>query len=316
MNTGTPLPYLDLRPSLRDSSQLDRLAIEWLEWLYHGRGRSKRTINTYGVYLRLYFDWCRSKGVKPLAPSLEELEAFLVRPRLRQGKGKSGAPSTQRGNVTVLKGWFTWMHQRGHIPTNPTLELFGPKRPNTLPKPVPDKHWVTMWSSTLDDRMRLALGLGYFCGLRRLEMCELRGSQIKDETIVSFVRKGGGEDSLRWRQMVQIYVDLRPELIEPHADTFIELMQSARGQQRILWVDGQQFYKRMVKLCDKLGIPTYTPHQLRHSCATNLVKLGMRETMVAELLNHSSVDITRKYAQFNGADLDDWRRSVMRRDAT
>jgi len=54
-----------------------------------------------------------------------------------------------------------------------------------------------------------------------------------------------------------------------------------------------------VKILEKAGLSHkgYTLHCLRHTCATDLLNAGMRLECVQQLLGHSTVEMTRRYAR-------------------
>jgi site-specific recombinase XerD len=54
-----------------------------------------------------------------------------------------------------------------------------------------------------------------------------------------------------------------------------------------------------VKMLEKAGLSHkgYTLHCLRHTCATDLLNAGMRLECVQQLLGHSTVEMTRRYAR-------------------
>ena len=58
-----------------------------------------------------------------------------------------------------------------------------------------------------------------------------------------------------------------------------------------IWRHGRQ-------LQDKLGIPRedqFSPHNLRHSAATNLALAGVPPLIIQKQLNHSSLEMTMHY---------------------
>lgn len=59
------------------------------------------------------------------------------------------------------------------------------------------------------------------------------------------------------------------------------------------------FRVRFCKYIDKAGLAGkgYTLHCLRHTCATDLLNAGMRLECVQQLLGHSSIEMTRRYAR-------------------
>lgn len=296
-----------------DSTSPEGLAIAWLSWLRDVKGRSPRTIDSYGVIVRQYLAWCYDIiPLEPLAPDVTDLERFVTRPRIRQARGQMGSAATRRQDVVVLQQWFQWLLRRGHLRVDPTVDLCAPSVKPNMPKPIPDADWLVLWTGVTNQRLRLAMGLGYYCGLRRKEITELRGAQITDETIVSFVRKGGGEDSLPWRSLVGVYAEHMPHLALNHEQFAAELQAHARsmGTERLFWTDGQQMRKNMTKLCARVGTPHYTPHQLRHSFVTNLLRARVPPHLVMSLANHTKFDMTKRYMKAGGTELDEWRRGL------
>lgn len=302
--------------SPRDSNTPSGLGIQWLDWLMVTKGRQPRTGEAYSIVLRQWIVWCDGQNIDPLYPELSELEEFVQRPRTRQAHGKMGSASTRRGEIVALRQWFKWLAQRGHVAADPTLELEAPSVKAGLPKPIPDGDWRILLGAQMTPRLRLALGLGYYCGLRRAELSALTGRQITETHIKVFVRKGGGDDTLPWRSMVSVYEEHLPQLI-PEPERFVEgLLTHAQdvGGNLMFWTEGQAMYKYMTRVCRKAGLPHYTPHQLRHSCATNLIRASVPMALVASMLNHSSLDITKRYVRAGGDELDEWRRRVTKRE--
>ena len=61
----------------------------------------------------------------------------------------------------------------------------------------------------------------------------------------------------------------------------------------------QAFRMIFIKYLDKAGLShkDYTPHCLRHTCASDLLNAGMRLECVQQILGHSSIEMTRRYAR-------------------
>ena len=54
--------------------------------------------------------------------------------------------------------------------------------------------------------------------------------------------------------------------------------------------------KGFTTACEKAGIENFHPHDLRHTCATWLVQAGVSIREVAEVLRHSDIRVTMRYA--------------------
>jgi integrase len=58
----------------------------------------------------------------------------------------------------------------------------------------------------------------------------------------------------------------------------------------------QNIKKSFATACAKAGLEDFHPHDLRHTCATWLVQAGVSIREVAELLRHSNIQVTMRYA--------------------
>jgi integrase len=306
---------------LRDDSPLGTssvpsntdLAIAYLDWCAHVRNRTPETLRAYQSTLVAFLDFIGPTDVRCV--DHQTMEAFTMRARLRRGRGRTGAPATRKKEVAILRAFYAWLESTQRVTRSPARMLHGPTVHNVNPKPVPEDQWRSVWLSDLPDGMRVALGLGYFCGLRRAEVVALRADQITSTSIVNFTRKGGGEHSLPWAEMVGVLEDKLPELIDQHGTFGISLGRLRQQSGSLLpWASlvPQAFNKRLGALCSRLGVAPFTPHQLRHSCATNLLRAGVPLHLVAKLLNHSNTTITLRYVKAGGDELREWRAGLDR----
>lgn len=58
-------------------------------------------------------------------------------------------------------------------------------------------------------------------------------------------------------------------------------------------VDPRNFSRLVGELCQKAGIGHWSPHELRHSCASLLLAQGVPLEVVSEVLGHSSIRVTK-----------------------
>lgn len=296
-----PDSELETQPSL----SAEVLGVEWLKWNSEVAQRAERTTAKYADVLIAWLAFCQRHGLNPLRPATQDLEAFMTRKR---SNGRKGKPATQQLDASVLRNWYTWLTQRGKLPSNPSLDLIPPRGKTREPRPVLDEHWRTLWNSDLPPRLRAILGMGYYCGLRRSEIHALRCEQVSPTRLVHFVRKGGGEDTLPWVDMAETIAERLPALLpDPYAFTTSVHHVRSKYERLSPWQNVNHFYKRLAQLCDGVGIPRYGPHQLRHSAATNLCAAGVPIHIVKELMNHNSIDTTMLYVRAGATELRQWR---------
>ena len=61
---------------------------------------------------------------------------------------------------------------------------------------------------------------------------------------------------------------------------------------------GNAFYRKMVRFAAKMGLPTYHPHQLRHTFATKAAPHDLEGTR--SQLGHSDIRTTKRYIDDDG----------------
>lgn len=288
----------------------EQVVLEWLRWSAEHANRSRHTMASYTATMAALLDWLGGQHLTLV--DTEQLERFTLRARPRRG-GRRGSPATRKREISTLCSFYKWLEGRvGGGWVAPTRVLRTPRVPMQLPKPIPDSDWLPVWRLDLCDSDRVMLGLGYGCGLRRQEIVSLSGRQITPTRIVSFIRKGGGEDSLQWAAMVDTYDQKLPHLL-PDSQQFHDAMGRLRRRDAgslLAWsttnVDAAN--KRVKRLCERADVRPWTPHQMRHSCATNLISAGVPLPIVSRLLNHSHISITMRYVRAGGDELRQWLR--------
>lgn len=294
------------------------LVLQFLEHQLHVRNRQPTTVNTYAHGLQSWLRWPHG-GL--LVATHHEMEAWVLRPRVRRAHGRQGAAATRKKDVAILRTFYRWCIAQGLLTSDPTLNLHAPTVHNVLPKPVPEPLWHQVWlkaDSQVSIPDRVMLGLGYFVGLRRSEITRLEADQITPSRLVGLKRKGGGEDAVPYAEMVGVVADELPHLIgDP--DAFLgplhELRKRRRGQLLMPWgdetgIDPQTVNRRLTAVFRRLHCVTvFTPHQMRHSCATNLIGAGVPLPIVCNLMNHSSIEITMRYVKAGESELQAWRRA-------
>jgi site-specific recombinase XerD len=286
----------------------EAVVARFVSYLSRVRNRSKDTVRAYDSLLRMWVD--HLDGHPIFQVSLEQMEDFVNRPRMRRGAGTNGAPASRKRDADILRSFYRWAHENRLTDENLALALHGPTVHNINPKPVPDDVWLQIWTPKLTPPDAVMLGFGFFLGLRRSEMADLSAAQVTDERIVNFVRKGGGEDTLDWRTVMRIYEQKFPTLL---GGTFFyeavaEVTHRQRGQRYLLPFGGtgDRVTKRVSHLGKQAGLRGFSPHMLRHSAATNLLRAGVPLHLVKDILNHSSIDITMRYVKAGGSQLKEW----------
>lgn len=311
------------------------LAAEYLDW-QRKRNRSRETVFVYTDVLTKLLAWI---GSIPLATvSTRTLEGFVERPRARRrpaharGQVIEGSPATRRRDITIIRSFYKYLTERGHLAINPSLLLVPPQVHNIAPRAIDDDVWRAVWCHrSLDDTERIVLALGFFCGLRRQELVDLTPAtfDLDGARLVNFTRKGGSQDSFAYGSAVRLISERLHQLAPTGADAVlgqVEQYVQARGSEPYLlawgdhlgrdddarlhgrtrldryplgWTPPHVLNKRLRGILRRCGLPedTFSPHALRHSFVTNLLRAGAPLHVVSRLASHADVATTMRYVK-------------------
>lgn len=309
------------------SRELSAEAEGYLLWLTRSRGRTAATVSMYRRILEKFYEDCVGSA-EIEAVTAAEIEHFLQRPRGGRAKGETASAATQHRDASCIRGMYEWCVNSGLIVRNPAALVSTPTIRNVAPKPISDDAWKLLQEATrLADRV--ALGLMFFGGLRREEVTRLRTSHVDlgNRRLCNFVRKGGGEGSLALGTMLSVFERRLPHLgaadfwpdfqravsEQAGGDFVLGWSDLGRPQKRpadctleVGQLDPQHLNHWLDRICESVQAPRCSPHQLRHSTATNLIRAGVPLPIVSSLMNHSNVHTTMRYVRAGGDELGEW----------
>ncbi len=210
-----------------------------------------------------------------------------------------GARSSAR-QLSGLRGFFKFLVRERAVPEDPTLLVDRPKMRAKLPR-VMSYEEVERLLAAPDVRTTAGLchaamlQLMYASGLRVSELVGLRvGDMDLQRGLVSPLGKGGkrrlvpvGEVALGW---VERYLrEARPRVAEEGATA---LFASPRGGH----YTREHFWRLVRAYAVQAGIvPLPSPHKLRHSFATHLLRGGADLRAVQAMLGHADLGTTEIY---------------------
>lgn len=305
------------------------------EWMTSVRRLQGGTVYAYGETLRYFAEWIDMSDLEAITS--QDIEAFMSRERARV---KIGMPSTQDRDRVALMAFWKWAVAHGEAVGNPTLDVAVPKVRSRKPKAVDDDLWARLWGAEMPVEDRAWLGLMCFAGLRRREVVSLTPPQVdaKRGLLMYLSRKGGNEDVVEYAEMVRIVASGLPKVCpEPRAflDEVALHAERREGEHRFLtmdkpasqtmrdrasfghdpWMpDPHVINYRLMKLLGMAGLPRtqFSPHALRHTCVTNLLRCGVPIEVVSDAVGHSNIDTTRRYVKTAGR-LVEWRQRLEKR---
>lgn len=290
------------------------------------------TITSYESTMYRFTAWCeeRHPNVSWSTMTAEIIEEWMQRER--RG-GIIGSAATQSRDLCCVQSFYRYLKLRDIVRRDPTLDVPLPQVHNRKPKAISDDIWERFWLSDISADDRVWIGLGCFAGLRRREITALAPEQVDIERglLHGVQRKGGSEDVVEFVEMATILHERLPRVL-PDLDDWLAMVEDLRlfreGERTLVVLDNpatehaqraHSLYdpllpsptvinKQLVRVLKQAGLPpsTFSPHALRHTCATNLLRCGLPIEVVADCLGHSSPKITMRYSKTAGR-LAEWR---------
>lgn len=187
--------------------------------------------------------------------------------------------------ISVLRSFFEHKRDSGE-----KIKVLGDtqiKTPKTLPKPVNTDVIKKAIESCDDITERLIVTLAYSAGLRISELENLTLDSVGGDWIKVEHGKGGKDRMVPMLPEVKNILNIYIDSVKPVRYLFWD------GTKRL----SQNCLRyKIAKIFQRVGYKV-TPHQLRHSFATDLLNKGARITDVSELLGHKELATTKIYTK-------------------
>lgn len=256
----------------------------FLEALIAEKGRSPRTIESYGADLRAA-DAALPGGL--MGADAGDIQAYL--------SSLPDAAASVARHASALRGFYKFLMLEKIISKNPTANLELPKRARTLPKLLTAEEIELLISSAGDTknatRLRAMLELTYASGLRVSELCELPVTAILGDRLLIH-GKGAKE------RMVPMHAGAIAALsrwMDARGDAESKYVFPSSGKSGHITRDG--FFKIMKKCAVLAGLDParVSPHVLRHSFASHLLAGGANLRAIQTMLGHEDISTTQIY---------------------
>lgn len=224
--------------------------------------RSTDTAQFHGYRIGRWIEGRRASEAREVAAKIKEdlLEAY--------------APATVNRSLGALKKALALAWEKGK-----TAQDY-----SSLVKRVPENNQRTTYLTMAEvkkladcasENVRAAIWIALLTGCRRGEVCKIAEGDIGKKSIRILA---GNTKTLRYRE-VPIVPALRPWLKHLPLQINFEGVKSGFRRAR-----------------EKAGMEHVNFHDLRHSCATIMLGLGVDLHVVREILGHTSIKTTERYA--------------------
>lgn len=267
---------IDEAPPDRDS-----VAADWLV--------SRHQANTERAYRRdidAWFDWCDTHGVEVFSARRKHVDLYLA---LLERRGL--ANSTQCRMLSAVSSFYEYARDDWDELVNPAAKVKRPPVGELSMTPYLDAGELSRVLAAADARSPMDAALARmlaYTGARVAELCGASTSDLQAEmgaTTLLVRRKGGRPERLTVARIAA-------EALRRHLDGRVgPLFLDAYGER----MRPYQVTYRVRTLCEAAGVKTVSPHGLRHTMATLMLRKTADPQRVQRLLSHRRVSTTMRY---------------------
>jgi integrase/recombinase XerD len=270
------------------------------------RGLSKNTVDSYKRDLEKLILFLKNNNISsnPITIDKNNLQEFIYQ------IAKEVNPRSQARIISGLRSFFEYLVFEDYRNTNPTTLIESPKIGRKLPDTLSEKD-INILISSIDlshpqgERNRTIIETLYSCGLRVSELINLKISDLFfDEGLIKVVGKGNKERFVpihnTAKKYITFYITKLRTQVAPKKGFEDTLFLNRRGNA----LTRQMIFTIIRKLAEKINLDKkISPHTLRHSFATHLIKNGADLRAIQQMLGHESITTTEVYVHLDNSYL-------------
>jgi len=254
----------------------------------HRRHCRPNTLRSTFSSIAIFLSFAKASHLEEI--TREELFAFIEH---EQDRGMK--PSTVNTRVRTVKAFIGFLVEKGVVRPDLFPKRFTVKVPDSLPRamaPEDVRRLLSVIDHTRDRAMVLVL---LRTGMRIGELLNLmvREVSLKERRVEIYEA-----EKTRVGRVVYLSEDARGALKKwfKERDPEKKFVFYAQGRRAMSYNNARmRFSKYLARAA--LSHRGYTLHCLRHTCASELLNAGMRLECLQQLLGHSSIEMTRRYAR-------------------
>ena len=309
--------------NLDQINDIPDILMEFLEYHSTVRGHSDRTVAAYYMDLKILFRYLkRKRRLVSRDTPFQEIDItdvdldFIQDTRIEElygyqsfspesGQALSAASRCRR--TSSVKSFFNYLTNKRHLlERNVTQELDMPKRQASLPRYLEEsdcEKLLNVCDGPYAERDYCILMLFMSCGLRVSELVSLNVTDLYEDHL-RVLGKGNKERVIFFgdgcREAIDDYLMVRNVAKVQEKDKkalFISQKNCRFGVRGV-----QQMLEKKLLLAG-LDATRYSPHKLRHTAATLMLKNGVDTRALQEVLGHSNLNTTQIYTHLDNTAL-------------
>ncbi len=280
------------------------LVRRFMRYLKLDRNYSVNTQEAYRHDLTYFMRFLSERDLSPMDVKLEDLEQFAA----SLHEYAIGARSQSR-ILFGVRSFYRFLTLDGYLEVDPTELLESPILPKHLPTYLSTEE-VDRLEDSIDlesnegQRNRAIIEVLFSCGLRVSELVNLKFSDLNlDEHFMRVTGKGDKErlvpiSDRAITELQRWFIDRDRLKIKPGEEDYVFLNRRGHHLTRVMILI---MVKRQAEVA---GIKkTISPHTLRHSFATALLRGGADLRVIQVLLGHANIGTTEIYTHLDDESL-------------
>ena len=307
---------------------LDLLEIFLTEHMPFTAGLSENTIRLYKFTFRLLLDFFYTKkgvNAEKLTFAMLDYDAIVAFLDWLENERECSV-STRNVRLAALSSFASYAQNRNLDAASvfcSSIRKIPPKKTAVAPRIVFTTEEISVLlrlpdlSTTEGRRDAALLSLMYASGARAQEICDLRVRDIQfggEHTRLTITGKGNKTRRIiiarPCAETLKKYLIWRDMMHEPNHHVF-----SSRTHEHMTVSCIEAIYKKYVQEAKRLNPELfrekrYSPHIMRHTCATHMLEAGVPLVAIKNFLGHATLATTERYAELSQATVDkhirDW----------
>ena len=250
------------------------------------RGFSRRTIESYLLYNRLFLEFIKKN---PTAVTNDDIRRYL-----ESLKDRGCANSTLNVALNALKFYYRQILKRKFF-----FDIKGAKKSNYLPTVLSKEEIERMLAVTENPKHHFLISLMYSAGLRVSEAVEIRMRDFDPDRKMIMVRQGKGNKDRCTLLSEKLLPVLKKQMALKKPTDY--LFTGAGGKSHLTSESAEKIVRKAAQIA---GVSKKVScHTLRHSFATHLLEAGTSIRYIQELLGHAKLETTQIYTKVANTNL-------------
>ena len=312
--------------NLYELKDVPLIVLEFREYHSSVRGHSDLTVNGYYLDLKILFRFLKLQRGDTAADTsfndinitdididfiksirIEELYRYISFSPEFIGEGRSLSAASRRRRASTVKSFYNYLTTKRHLlDTNICQDLDMPKIKSSLPKYLEESECNRLLAACdgrFKERDYCIIMLFLSCGFRISELVSINLTDVY-ENYIRVLGKGNKERIVFFadgcREAIDDYLAVRDngKILPEHKNALF----ISRDNKRIS-VRGVQKMVDKTLLAAGLDRTRFSPHKLRHTAATLMLKNGVDTRALQEVLGHKNLSTTQIYTHVDSAAL-------------